>query len=244
MVVARSVPDKDEHQSLFVSWALLQQNVSQFQVGQCLQFWTSEAFTSEIILPCCLLIYFKLVYHELTSLHIHYECVWITPVASWNYTSILPKILVYKFGWCHDCRIIPQWPNQDRHFGQVRKAQSLSRDNCADQRRHWLQWRSIPQACLPWAPLTVLVPSFWTYQVTYFRTVKTLGVSLPGSGSDTFFRHFMELVCAGLSKNPYMSSAKKVSTITWFQEYFEREENKEILVHAGYWQEKQARSAS
>merc|ERR1711994_243592 len=57
-------------------------------------------------------------------------------------------------------------------------------------------------------------------------------------------RHFMELVCAGLSKNPYMSSAKKVSTITWFQEYFEREENKEILVHAGYWQEKQAKSAS
>ena len=117
-------------------------------------------------------------------------------------------------------------------------------DNCAYERRHWLQWRSIPQACLPWAPLTVLVPSFWTYQVTYFRTVKTLGVSLPGSGSDIFSRHFMELVCAGLSKNPYMSSAKKVSTITWFQEYFEREENKEILVHAGYWQEKQAKSAS
>ena len=66
----------------------------------------------------------------------------------------------------------------------------------------------------------------------------------PGSGSDILFRHFMELVCAGLSKNPYMSSAKKVSTITWFQEYFEREENKEILVHAGYWQEKQAKSAS
>ena len=46
-------------------------------------------------------------------------------------------------------------------------------DNCADQRRHWLQWWSIPQACLPWAPLTNLVPSFWTYQVTYLRTVKT-----------------------------------------------------------------------
>ena len=122
-----------------------------------------------------------------------------------------------------------------RHFGQVRKAQSLSRNNCADQRRHWLQWWSIPQACLPWAPLTVLVPTFWTYQVTYIP---------PGSGSDILFRHFMELVCAGLSKNPYMSSAKKVSTITWFQEYFEKEENKEILVHAGYWQEKQAKSAS
>ena len=52
----------------------------------------------------------------------------------------------------------------------------------------------------------------------------------------------MELVCAGLSKNPYMSSAKKVSTITWFKEYFERDENKEILVHAGFWQDQQAQS--
>merc|ERR1711936_978852 len=57
-------------------------------------------------------------------------------------------------------------------------------------------------------------------------------------------RHFMELVCAGLSKNPYMSSAKKVSTITWFQEYFERDENREILVHAGFWQDQQAQSLS
>jgi len=57
-------------------------------------------------------------------------------------------------------------------------------------------------------------------------------------------RHFMELVCAGLSKNPYMSSAKKVSTITWFKEYFERDENREILVHAGFWQDQQAQSLS
>jgi len=57
-------------------------------------------------------------------------------------------------------------------------------------------------------------------------------------------RHFMELVCAGLSKNPYMSSAKKVSTITWFKDYFERDENREILVHAGFWQDKQAQSMS
>jgi len=55
-------------------------------------------------------------------------------------------------------------------------------------------------------------------------------------------RHFMELVCAGLSKNPYMSSTKKVSTITWFKEYFERDENREILVHAGFWQDKQAQT--
>ena len=66
--------------SLFVPWALLQQNVNQFQVGQCLQLWTLETFTSEIILPCCLLLYFKQVYHELTSVHIYYECVWTTPV--------------------------------------------------------------------------------------------------------------------------------------------------------------------
>jgi len=57
-------------------------------------------------------------------------------------------------------------------------------------------------------------------------------------------RHFMELVCAGLSKNSYMSSAKKVSTITWFKEYFERDENREILVHAGFWEDKQAQVSS
>ena len=54
----------------------------------------------------------------------------------------------------------------------------------------------------------------------------------------------MELVCAGLSKNSYMSSAKKVSTITWFKEYFERDENREILVHAGFWEDKQAQVSS
>ena len=41
--------------------ALVQQNVNQFQVGQCLQLWTLETFTSEIILPCCLLLYYKQV---------------------------------------------------------------------------------------------------------------------------------------------------------------------------------------
>lgn len=51
------------------------------------------------------------------------------------------------------------------------------------------------------------------------------------------YRHFMELVCGGLSKNPYMSSVKKQETIVWFKNYFEREENLEILVHSGYWHE-------
>jgi len=50
-------------------------------------------------------------------------------------------------------------------------------------------------------------------------------------------RHFMELVCLGLSKNPYMSSAKKLETILWFKNYFEREDNLEILVHGGFWEE-------
>lgn len=55
-------------------------------------------------------------------------------------------------------------------------------------------------------------------------------------------RHFMELVCNGLSKNPFVTSAKKRDTIDWFQSYFEREENKEILIHAGFWMEDQAAS--
>ena len=49
----------------------------------------------------------------------------------------------------------------------------------------------------------------------------------------------MELVTNGLSRNPYLSSGKKVATLEWFRDYFQREENLEILVHAGYWQEEQ-----
>jgi len=50
-------------------------------------------------------------------------------------------------------------------------------------------------------------------------------------------RHFMEVVCLGLSKNPYVSSQKKLETILWFKEYFERPENNEILVHSGFWED-------
>lgn len=53
-------------------------------------------------------------------------------------------------------------------------------------------------------------------------------------------RHFMELVCIGLSKNPYVSSGKKLETILWFRNYFEREDNLEILVHGGFWEEQTA----
>eukprot|EP00090_Calanus_glacialis_P040165 TRINITY_DN7000_c0_g1_i1.p1 TRINITY_DN7000_c0_g1~~TRINITY_DN7000_c0_g1_i1.p1 ORF type:complete len:372 (+),score=110.45 TRINITY_DN7000_c0_g1_i1:47-1162(+) len=50
-------------------------------------------------------------------------------------------------------------------------------------------------------------------------------------------RHFMEVVCLGLSKNPYVSSQKKLETILWFKDYFERPENNEILVHSGFWED-------
>lgn len=33
-------------------------------------------------------------------------------------------------------------------------------------------------------------------------------------------RHFMELVCVGLSKNPYMTVQEKKDHIAWFREYF------------------------
>lgn len=34
-------------------------------------------------------------------------------------------------------------------------------------------------------------------------------------------RHFMELVCVGLSKNPYMTVQTKQEHIKWFAQYFE-----------------------
>ncbi|XP_026481718.1 28S ribosomal protein S31, mitochondrial-like [Ctenocephalides felis] len=33
-------------------------------------------------------------------------------------------------------------------------------------------------------------------------------------------RHFMELVCVGLSKNPYLTVQEKINHIEWFREYF------------------------
>ena len=50
-------------------------------------------------------------------------------------------------------------------------------------------------------------------------------------------RHFMEVVCLGLSKNPFVTSQKKIETILWFKDYFERPDNNEILVHSGLWEE-------
>lgn len=40
-------------------------------------------------------------------------------------------------------------------------------------------------------------------------------------------RHFMELVCVGLSKNPYYTVQQKVDHINWYRQYFE--EKKDLL---------------
>lgn len=44
-------------------------------------------------------------------------------------------------------------------------------------------------------------------------------------------RHFMELVCVGLSKNPYMSVQHKKEHIEWFQNYFN--DKKQLLKEIG-----------
>ena len=46
-------------------------------------------------------------------------------------------------------------------------------------------------------------------------------------------RHFMELVCVGLSKNPYITVEKKIEHIHWYKEYFENPEHNEILKISG-----------
>ncbi|PSN36354.1 hypothetical protein C0J52_19732 [Blattella germanica] len=42
-------------------------------------------------------------------------------------------------------------------------------------------------------------------------------------------RHFMELVCVGLSKNPYITVEMKLEHINWFRDYFE---NKKQVIEA------------
>nr|CAG4650102.1 EOG090X04UC [Sida crystallina] len=44
-------------------------------------------------------------------------------------------------------------------------------------------------------------------------------------------RHFMELVCVGLSKNPYLTVAQKKDHIQWFRNYFDAKRS--ILVETG-----------
>ncbi|XP_018055555.1 PREDICTED: 28S ribosomal protein S31, mitochondrial [Atta colombica] len=38
-------------------------------------------------------------------------------------------------------------------------------------------------------------------------------------------RHFMELVCTGLSKNPYLTVQEKIRHIMWYKEYFESKQD-------------------
>lgn len=54
-------------------------------------------------------------------------------------------------------------------------------------------------------------------------------------------RHFMELVCVGLSKNPYISAREKKEHIIWYQNYFEdkKELLKDIIIDTGKSEPKQ-----
>lgn len=47
-------------------------------------------------------------------------------------------------------------------------------------------------------------------------------------------RHFMELVCVGLSKNPYISAREKKDHVLWYQNYFEDKKQllKDIIIDA------------
>lgn len=46
-------------------------------------------------------------------------------------------------------------------------------------------------------------------------------------------RQFMELVCTGLQKNPYITVEKKLRHLDWFREYFAKPDKTEILRLAG-----------
>ncbi|XP_073957328.1 mitochondrial ribosomal protein S31 [Choristoneura fumiferana] len=46
-------------------------------------------------------------------------------------------------------------------------------------------------------------------------------------------RHFMELVCVGLSKNPFYTAQEKKDHIMWYKEYFESK--KDVLIDVGAW---------
>ncbi|RZC36834.1 mitochondrial ribosomal protein S31, partial [Asbolus verrucosus] len=55
-------------------------------------------------------------------------------------------------------------------------------------------------------------------------------------------RHFMELVCVGLSKNPYLTVEAKKEHIEWFKNYFE--DKKQLLKEVGAFQEPDAGKAN
>ena len=45
-------------------------------------------------------------------------------------------------------------------------------------------------------------------------------------------RHFMEVLCLGLSNNPYYSSEKKKETILWFKAELQRRSSKVMEKHS------------
>lgn len=55
-------------------------------------------------------------------------------------------------------------------------------------------------------------------------------------------RHFMELVCVGLSKNPFYTVKEKKDHIIWYKEYFEAK--KDVLLEVGAWDPKPTSTSS
>lgn len=49
-------------------------------------------------------------------------------------------------------------------------------------------------------------------------------------------RHFMELVCVGLSKNAFYTVKEKKDHIMWYKEYFESKQD--LLSEVGVWDQK------
>lgn len=47
-------------------------------------------------------------------------------------------------------------------------------------------------------------------------------------------RHFMELVCVGLSKNAFYTVREKIDHIMWYKEYFESKQD--MLKEIGVWE--------
>lgn len=58
------------------------------------------------------------------------------------------------------------------------------------------------------------------YNVHFSKHVFLEHHLVPWCPSKGPIRHFMELVCVGLSKNPYMKIEEKYDHIMWYKNYF------------------------
>lgn len=58
------------------------------------------------------------------------------------------------------------------------------------------------------------------YNVHFSKHVFLERHLVPWCPSKGPIRHFMELVCVGLSKNPYMKIEEKYDHIMWYKDYF------------------------